>query len=39
VAVDAPANVDRWWPIVTDLAEHAGLVTSEPVFLGRVDRP
>jgi len=31
VAIDTPANVQRWWPIVDEVTAEAGLVTSELV--------
>ncbi len=31
IAVDTPAAVRRWWPIVDELTAEAGLVTSELV--------
>jgi PII-like signaling protein len=31
IAVDSPANVRRWWPIVDEATAEAGLVTSELV--------
>jgi PII-like signaling protein len=30
-AIDTPANVRRWWPVIEELTSRAGLVTSELV--------
>jgi PII-like signaling protein len=31
VAVDAPERARRWWPVVDELTDEAGLVTVERV--------